>query len=62
MKHSYYAQETYYLKALNYLFPEKGGGGQPPVDVRRVGGKHNAVRQADSGFGADARAGPARLP
>ena len=29
-------------------------GGQPPVNVRRVGGKHNTVKQADSGFGADA--------
>ena len=26
-------------------------GGQPPVNVRKVGEKHNAVRQADSGFG-----------
>ena len=26
-------------------------GGQPPVNVRRVGGKHNTVKQADSGFG-----------
>ena len=25
-------------------------GGQPPVNVRRVGGKHNTVKQADSGF------------
>ena len=24
--------------------------GQPPVNVRRVGGKHNTVKQADSGF------------
>ena len=38
------------------------GGGQPPVNVRKVGEKHNAVRQADSGFGADARADPVRLP
>ena len=29
-------------------------GGQPPANVRRVGGKHNTVKQADSGFGADA--------
>ena len=27
------------------------GGGQPPVNVRKVGEKRNAVRQADSGFG-----------
>ena len=26
-------------------------GGQPPVNVRRVGGKHNTVNQVDSGFG-----------
>ena len=25
-------------------------GGQPPVNARRVGGKHNTVKQADSGF------------
>ena len=25
-------------------------GGQPPVNVRRVGGKHNTVKQADAGF------------
>ena len=51
MKHSYYAQETYYLKALHQLFPEKGGGGTASVNVRSVSKKHNAVRQADSGFG-----------
>ena len=54
MKHSYYAQETYYLKALNYLFPEKGGGGTAPINVREVGERHNAVRQTDSIFGVDA--------
>ena len=27
-------------------------GGQHPVNVRRVGGKHNTVKQADSGFGS----------
>ena len=26
-------------------------GGQPPVNDRRVGGKHNTVNQADSGLG-----------
>ena len=45
----YYAQEIYYLKAL--IFPEKGGGGTDPVNDRRVGGKHNTVKQADSGLG-----------
>ena len=37
-------------------------GDSPRDNVRRVGEKHNAVRQAESGFGADARADPARLP
>ena len=50
MKHSYYAQEIYYLKALIF-FQKKVVGGQPPVNDRRVGGKHNTVKQADSGLG-----------
>ena len=29
----------------------KGGEGTAPCNVRRVGGKHNTVKQADSGFG-----------
>ena len=37
-------------------------GDSPPYNVRRAGEKPNAVRQADSGLGADARADPARLP
>ena len=37
-------------------------GGQPPVNGRGVGGKHNTVKQADSGFGVDARVGPGRFP
>ena len=41
-------------------------GGLPPVNVKKVGKKHNAVwqadSQADSGFGADAQADSARLP
>ena len=50
MKHSYYAQEIYHLKAL--IFSRKRWwGGQPPVNVRRVGGKQNTVKQADSGLG-----------
>ena len=36
--------------------------GTAPVNVRSVSEKHNAVRQADSDFGADAQADPARLP
>ena len=52
MKHSYYAQEIYYLKALNYFFfQKKVAGGQPPVNVKKVDGKHNIVKQADSGLG-----------
>ena len=43
-------------------FQRKVVGDSPPYNVRRVDEKHNAVRQADSGFGADARADPARLP
>ena len=50
MKHFYYAQEIYYLKALIF-FQKKVGGGQPPVNDRRVGGKRNTVKQADSGLG-----------
>ena len=30
----------------------------PPVNVRGVGESHKIVRQTDSGFGVDARAGP----
>ena len=33
------------------FFQKKVVGEQPPVSVRRVGGKHNTVKQADSGFG-----------
>ena len=33
-------------------------GGQPPVNVRGVGERHNIVRQTDSGFGVDARVNP----
>ena len=37
-------------KSSNY-FQKKVVGGQPPVNDRRVDGKHNAVKQADSGLG-----------
>ena len=37
-------------------------GGQPPVNVRGVGERHNIVRQTDFGFGVDARVGPGRFP
>ena len=36
--------------------------GQPPINVRGVGERHNIVRQTDSGFGVDARVGPGRFP
>ena len=32
-------------------FQKEVGGGQPPVNDRRVGGKHNTVKQADFGLG-----------
>ena len=35
-------------------------GGEPPVNVRRVGERHKIVRKTDSGFGVDARAGLVR--
>ena len=45
------------------LIPFRGRWwGTAPVNVRSVSKKHNAVRQADSCFGADAQADPARLP
>ena len=38
-------------------------GGQPPVNDRRVGGKHNTVKQADSGLGGvDAQEFPGGIP
>ena len=37
-------------------------GGQPPVNVRGVGERHNIVRQTDSGFRVDASVGPGRFP
>ena len=64
MKHSYYAQEIYYLKALIFFFFQKNVvGGQSPVNDRRVGGKHNTVKQADSGLGGvDAQEIPRGTP
>ena len=45
------------------LIPFRGRWwGTAPVNVRSISEKHNAVRQADSGLGADARADPVRLP
>ena len=32
--------------------------GIAPINVRRVGERHKIVKQTDSGFGVDARAGP----
>ena len=37
-------------------------GGQPPVNVRKVGEKHNIVKQADSDFGLDAQEIPGGTP
>ena len=38
-------------------------GGQPTVNDRRVGGKHNTVKQADSGLGGvDAQEIPRGTP
>ena len=38
-------------------------GGQPPVNDRRVDGKHNTVKQADSGLGGvDAQKIPGGTP
>ncbi|MFX8373849.1 hypothetical protein ABTL76_19715, partial [Acinetobacter baumannii] len=62
MKHSDYAQEIYYLKAPIF-FEKKVVGGQSPVNDRRVGRKHNIVKQADSGLGGvDAQEFPGGIP
>ena len=37
-------------------------GGQPPVNVKKVGEKHNAVRQADSGFWGRCSRKPSEAP
>ena len=39
------------LSKSSNFFQEKVVGGQLPVNDRRVGGKHNTVKQADSGLG-----------
>ena len=39
------------LSKSSNFFQKKVVGGQPPVNDRRVGGKHNTVKQADSGLG-----------
>ena len=49
-------------KSSNF-FQKKVVGGQPPVNDRRVGGKHNTVKQADSGLGGvDAQEFPGGIP
>ena len=61
LRHSFYLQETIIWSSK--LIPFRGRRwGTVPVNVRSVREKHNAVRQADSGLGADARADPVRLP
>ena len=37
-------------------------GGQPPVNVRGVGERHNIVKQTDFGSGVDARENPGGTP
>ena len=39
------------LSKSSNFFQKKVVGGQSPVNDRRVGGKHNIVKQADSGLG-----------
>ena len=39
------------LSKSSNFFQKKVVGGQPPVNDRRVGGKHNTVKQAYSGLG-----------
>ena len=39
------------LSKSSNFFQKKVVWGQPPVNDRRVGGKHNTVKQADSGLG-----------
>ena len=38
------------LSKSSNFFQKKVVGGQPPVNDRRVGGKHNTVKHADSGL------------
>ena len=47
-------------RALSWFSSENDGQGEHPVNVRRIGVRHNIVnsRQTDFGFGADARASP----
>ena len=50
------------FKSSNF-FQKKVVGGQPTVNDRRVGGKHNTVKQADSGLGGvDAQEIPRGTP
>ena len=60
-RHSFYMQKTVNWSSKLILFRGRWWG-TAPVNVRSVSEKHNAVRQADSDFGADAQADPARLP
>ena len=51
------------LSKSSNFFQKKVVGGQPPVNDRRVGGKHNTVKQADSGLGGvDAQEFPEGIP
>ena len=51
------------LSKSSNFFQKKVVGGQPPVNDRGVGGKHNTVKQADSYFwGVDAQEIPGGKP
>ena len=50
LKHSFYMQETVNWSS-KLTFSRKRWWGTAPVNVRSISKKHNAVRQADSGFG-----------
>ena len=51
LRHSFYMQETVNWSSKLTFSRERWLGIAAPCNVRRIGGKHNAVRQADSGFG-----------
>ena len=51
------------LSKSSNFFQKKVVGGQSPANDRRVGGKHNTEKQADSGLGGvDAQEFPGAIP
>ena len=52
LRHSFYMQETNWSSKLT--FPRERWWGIAPVNVRRVGERHNAIRRTDSILGVDA--------